>query len=96
MVPLFMTLLSIPMRLASGTSLIAVCILSVPGTIEQAFLGNIHFLLGIAMAAGSIPGAFVGASMVKKVPERTLRFVFAGFLLVMALVLVANELGLIG
>ena len=34
--------------------------------------------------------------MVKKVPERTLRFVFAGFLLVMALVLVANELGLIG
>ena len=48
------------------------------------------------MAAGSIPGAFVGASMVKKVPERTLRFVFAGFLLVMALVLVANELGLIG
>lgn len=96
MVPLFMALLSIPMRLASGTSLIAVCILSIPGTIEQAFLGNIHFLLGIAMAAGSIPGAFVGASMVKKVPERTLRFIFAGFLLVMALVLVANEFGLIG
>lgn len=96
MVPLFMTMLAVPMRLASGTSLIAVCILSIPGTIEQAFLGNIHFLLGIAMAAGSIPGAFVGASMVKKVPERTLRFIFAGFLLVMAVVLVANEFGLIG
>lgn len=96
MVPLFMAMLAVPMRLASGTSLIAVCILSIPGTIEQAFLGNIHFLLGIAMAAGSIPGAFVGASMVKKVPERTLRFIFAGFLLVMAVVLVANEFGLIG
>ena len=43
MVPLFMALLSIPMRLASGTSLIAVCILSIPGTIEQGFLGNIRF-----------------------------------------------------
>ncbi|MFR4998967.1 MAG: sulfite exporter TauE/SafE family protein [Slackia sp.] len=93
MVPLFMALLGVPMRLASGTSLLAVCILAVPGAIEQGLLGNIDYLVGIATAAGSIPGAFLGASLVKRVPERALRFVFAAFLLIAAVVLVANEFG---
>ena len=93
MVPLFMALLGVPMRLASGTSLLAVCILAVPGAIEQGLLGNIDYLVGIATAAGSIPGAFLGASLVKRVPERALRFVFAAFLLIAAVVLVVNEFG---
>lgn len=93
MVPLFMALLGVPMRLASGTSLLAVCILAVPGAIEQGLLGNIDYLVGIATAVGSIPGAFLGASLVKRVPERALRLVFAAFLLVAAVVLVVNELG---
>lgn len=96
MVPLFMALLGVPMRLASGTSLLAVCILAVPGAIEQGVLGNIDFLVGIATAAGSIPGAFLGAGLVKRVPERMLRFAFAAFLLVVAVILTVNELGLIG
>lgn len=96
MVPLFMALLGVPMRLASGTSLLAVCILAVPGAVEQGILGNIDYLVGIATAAGSIPGAFLGASLVKRVPERTLRFAFAAFLLVVAAILTANELGIVG
>ncbi|MDO4443336.1 MAG: sulfite exporter TauE/SafE family protein [Slackia sp.] len=95
MVPLFMALLGVPMRLASGTSLLAVCILAVPGAIEQGVLGNIDYLVGIATAVGSIPGAFLGASLVKHVPERTLRFVFAAFLLVSAVALVFNEFGVV-
>lgn len=96
MVPLFMALLGVPMRLASGTSLLAVCILAVPGAIEQGLLGNIDFLVGIATAAGSIPGAFLGASLVKRVPERVLRLAFAVFLLFVAVILTVNELGFIG
>lgn len=92
MVPLFMALLGVPMRLASGTSLLAVCILAIPGAVEQGILGNIDYLVGIATAAGSIPGAFLGASLVKRVPERSLRFGFAAFLLVVAVILVVNEL----
>ena len=95
MVPLFMAMLGVPMRLASGTSLLAVCILAVPGAVEQGLLGNIDYLVGIATAAGSIPGAFLGASLVKRAPERALRFVFAGFLMVAAVVLVVNELGVL-
>ena len=92
MVPMFVSLLGIPMRLASGTSLIAVCILAIPGALTQCVLSNVDFLVGIAMAVGTIPGARWGAGLVKKVPERTLRLIFAGFLLVMAVVLIGNEL----
>ena len=95
MVPLFVSMLGIPMRLASGTSLTAVCILAIPGVIEQAVLGNIDYMVGIAMMAGSIPGAVVGANLVKRVPERALRFIFAAFLLLMAVLLIVNEASVI-
>ena len=95
MVPLFVSMLGIPMRLASGTSLTAVCILAIPGVIEQAVLGNIDYMVGVAMMVGSIPGAIVGANLVKRVPERGLRFAFALFLLLMAVLLVANEASVI-
>ncbi len=95
MVPLFVSMLGIPMRLASGTSLTAVCILAIPGVIEQAVLGNIDYMVGVAMMIGSIPGAIVGANLVKRVPERALRFAFALFLLLMAVLLVVNEASVI-
>ena len=95
MVPLMLSLIGIPMKKASGTSLIAVMILAVPGVIEQGLLGNIDYLAGIMVAVGSIPGAVVGAQLVRKVPERILRFIFGGFLIVAAVLLVLNETGVI-
>lgn len=96
MVPLMTQLLSTPMKLTSGTSLIAVMILAIPGVIEQALLGNVHWVIGIAIACGSIPGAVIGARLVQRVPERTLRFIFGGFLLVAAALLVVEQCGLLG
>ena len=96
MVPLMLSIIGIPMRKASGTSLIAVMILAVPGVIEQALLGNINYLAGIAVVIGTIPGAIIGARLVTKVPERTLRFVFGGFLIVAAVMLALNEFGVLG
>ena len=96
MVPLMVSLLGMPMRLASGTSLIAVLILATPAAIMQCVIGNVSYLVGIATACGSIPGAFLGARLVARVPERTLRFVFAGFLGVAAILLVVKEVGLLG
>lgn len=91
MVPLFISVVGIAMKKASGTSLVAVTILAIPGAIEQALLGNVHFTIGIAMAVGSIPGAVLGAQLVRYVPERVLRFLFGGFLIVVAVILVVNE-----
>lgn len=96
MVPLMLSLVGISMRQASGTSLIAVMILAIPGVIEQALLGNINYLAGIAISIGSIPGAAIGARLVHRVPERTLRFIFGGFLIVAAALLVLNEFGILG
>ena len=96
MVPLMLSLIHIPMKLASGTSLIAILILAIPGTIENGLVGNIDYVVGLSVAIGSIPGAILGAMLVKRVPERALRFIFGGFLIVAAIVLFLNEFGVLG
>lgn len=96
MVPLMLSIIDIPMRKASGTSLIAVMILAIPGVIEQGIIGNINYLAGIAIVIGTIPGAVIGARLVTKVPERTLRLLFGCFLIVAAVMLVLNEVGIFG
>ena len=95
MVPLMAAWLGIPMKRTSGTSLIAIIILAIPGVIQQAFLGHIDYLAGIMLCAGAIPGAVLGARLVPRVPERTLRFIFAGLLVVAAVMLVINEFSLL-
>lgn len=96
MVPLMLSIIGIPMRKASGTSLIAVMILAIPGVIEQGIIGNINYLAGTAIVIGTIPGAVIGARLVTKVPERTLRLLFGCFLIVAAVMLVLNEVGIFG
>ena len=96
MVPLFISLLGITMKKASGTSLIAVVILAIPGVITQTLHGNVDFVAGIAMAIGSIPCALIGASLIRYIPERKMRFLFGFFLLFAAIILVINELNVFG
>lgn len=92
MVPIFVAGVGLPMKQTSGTSLIAVCILAISGAIAQASYGNVELMAGIAMAAGSIPGAMVGANYIRRIPERSLRILFGVFLLVLSGALVVNEI----
>ena len=94
MVPLMTSWLNLPMKKASGTSIIAIIILAIPGVIGQMMLGHVDYLAGIMLAAGSIPGATLGAKLVPHMKERHLRFLFAGFLMVGGCLLFFNELGL--
>ena len=91
MIPLMMSIIGLPMREASGTSLVAVMILAIPGAILQGMLGNIDFVAGIACACGTIPGAYLGGILVKRIPERQLRFTFACFLLIAAILLATQR-----
>lgn len=91
MVPLFISFLEVSMYYASGTSLIAVTLLAIPGVITQGILGHIDYVAGIAIAIGSIPGAMIGASILRYTPERKLRFLFGAFLLISAVALMGNE-----
>lgn len=92
MVPMFVQILKTPMKLTSGTSLIAVIILAIPGTITNAFYGNIDWIAGIFIALGSVPGAAIGTKLLKRISEVALRYGFSAFLLVAALLLVLNQL----
>ncbi|MDR0514215.1 MAG: TSUP family transporter [Coriobacteriaceae bacterium] len=94
-IPLMIALIGLTMKDASGTSLLAIIILAVPGVISQALLGNIDYLVGCATGVGSIPGAVVGALLVRVVPERGLRFVFSLFLILSAILLALNELHMV-
>ena len=95
MVPLMVAWIGLPMRYASGTSLIGIMLLAIPGAVEQGILGNIDFIAGIATAVGTVPGALIGARFVSRVPERTLRIMFSVLLGVGAVLLVVKELGII-
>lgn len=92
MVPLMIAFLNIKPSLASGTSLVAVMILAVPGVITQFVLGNVNVLVGVLLALGSIPGAVVGARLVTILPERMISLLFGIFLLLAAVGLVVREL----
>lgn len=92
MIPMMMQVLHTPMKLTSGTSLIAIMLIAIPGTITQAINGNIDWVVGCAIAAGSIPGAMIGSRLIKRIPEVTLRFMFSIFLLVAAAFLVLDQL----
>ena len=96
MIPLMLALIGLPMRQASGTSLIAVMILAIPGAVSQGMLGNVDFVVGIATACGTIPGAFLGAQLTSRVRERTLRFIFAFFLTAAAVLIALKEFGVLG
>lgn len=96
MVPLMLSFFKLPMKVASGTSLCAIILLALPATVLQCWYGNVDYLVGIGIACGSIPGAVIGAKLANRVPERALRFVFAGFLGIAAVLLVLRETGLFG
>lgn len=93
MVPLMTAWLGVPMKKASGTSMIAIIILAIPGVVGQMILGNVDYLAGVMLSVGSIPGAFMGAKLVQKVNDRQLRFLFAGFLLLAGVLLLGKEFG---
>lgn len=92
MVPLFLSVLEVDMKHASGTSLLAISILSLPAVIMQILLGHVEVAVALAVVAGSVPGSVAGSKLVKYVPERELRFAFAIMLVVAAIMLVVQEL----
>ncbi len=89
--PMVMWLYGMPFKSATGVSLLSLCVLSIPGIITHGLYGHIDFLQGAMLAIGSIPGAFLGSALLKRVPEKFLRIAFGCLLVVVAIILAANE-----
>jgi uncharacterized protein len=80
LVPLLTRWLGFDIKRAIGTSLMAIAILAVPGTITHAFLGHVDWMLAAALAVGVIPGAWIGSRMTLGSSDRGIRIAFAGML----------------
>jgi uncharacterized membrane protein YfcA len=84
MVPLMAGWLGVPLKRALGTSLAAIVLLVIPGTVVHAINGNIDWGIFVVLTIGAVPGARIGASLALGTRERTLRLLVGGFLLLIA------------
>jgi uncharacterized membrane protein YfcA len=80
------------MRRAVGTSLVAVAVLAVPGTIVHAGLGHIDWTLAVLLTIGVVPGAWLGARLAARASDRTVRLAFAGLLAFVGVWLAVSEI----
>ena len=85
MVPLLAGALGMPLKRALGTSLLAIAVLVIPGTIVHTSLGHIDWAIFAVVTIGAVPGARIGARLALGTKERTLRILVGSFLLVVAL-----------
>ena len=91
MVPLLAGWLGMPLKRALGTSLLAIVVLVIPGTIVHTALGHIDWEIFLAVTLGAVPGALIGARIALGSQERTLRLAVGSFLLVVAVAYGATE-----
>jgi uncharacterized membrane protein YfcA len=95
LVPMLTRLFGMPIKRAIGTSLAAIAILAIPGSITHYVLGHIDLVLALGLALGVVPGVLVGARLTAAAKERTLTVAFAGLLVFAGVSLALNELGVI-
>lgn len=92
LVPMLTRWLRLPMKRAVGTSLVAVAVLAVPGTVTHAVLGNVDWGLAAGLVLGVVPGAWVGARVTSVARDVHVRLGFAALLISLAIWLAASEL----
>ncbi len=81
LVPVFVVLLGLSSREASGTSMVAVGVLSLPTLAVHWQLGHIDWVIALVFALGVLPGSLLGARLALRIPAERARRAF-GILLV--------------
>lgn len=92
LVPMLTRWLAFDIKRAIATSLLAIAILAVPGTVTHALLGHVDWRIAAVLAIGVVPGAIVGARLTLGSAERTVRLGFAALLLVVGVWLGAQTI----
>lgn len=86
-VPGLVLLMGMEQRRAHGTSLAAIIPLAIAGVVGYALDGSVDWPAAGLLTAGAAVGAVVGTRVLRRFPERGLRVIFAGFMLLAAAVL---------
>lgn len=90
-VPALALLGGLPMAAAVGTSLLVIAMQSTSGLIAHLFTVSLDWPVVLAVTAAAVVGSFVGSALVGRIPERSLRKGFGVFVLVMGVVVLAQE-----
>lgn len=90
MVPLLVLWGGFGQRDAHAVSLGAIIPISAAGVLTFGAAGEIQVWEGLALAAGAIAGAQVGARLLARVNERKLKLAFGVFMLIVAVLLVVE------
>lgn len=91
LVPVLTRWLRYPVKRAIGTSLLAVAVIAVPGTVSHALLGNVDWRIAAGLIIGVIPGAMLGARMTLGSADRAVRFGFVALLVLAGVLLAWSE-----
>lgn len=84
-VPLMIYLLDIPTRVTVGSTLAVVLLTSSAALLGKGLSGQIPWTLSLALAAGSVPGAQLGARLSDRVPAAALRYAITALIAVATL-----------
>jgi uncharacterized membrane protein YfcA len=75
-------------RLATGTSLAAIVLIGLLGTIAQGIYGNVHLVTGLLLSIPAIVGVVAGTAIQQRIPQRAVSFLFAALLVAVAVELI--------
>ena len=89
-VPLLVLWAGYTQRDAHAWSLGAIVPIAIAGLVTYGAAGEVRVFEALALAAGSIVGAALGAGALSRMPERQLKIAFGGFLIICAGVMVVQ------
>jgi uncharacterized membrane protein YfcA len=88
-VPLLILWFGYGERLATGTSLAAIILIGLLGTVAQGGIyGNVHVATGLLLAIPAIFGVVLGTAIQQRIPQRAVSYLFAILLVAIAIELI--------
>jgi uncharacterized membrane protein YfcA len=87
-VPLLILWLGYREHEATGTSLAAIGLIAVFGSLVQGLFGNVDVLKGVLIGIPAVGGVIVGTTLQQRVPGRALSAIFAALLVVSAALII--------
>ena len=84
MVPALVVLAGFTQHMAQGVSLAAMVPTALVGAARYMKEGNVNLWVALALCVGSIPAARFGAEVAQRLPQTTLRMLFALFMVAVA------------
>jgi uncharacterized membrane protein YfcA len=88
-VPLLIIWFAYGERLATGTSLAAIVVIGLLGTLAGGGIyGNVRVETGLLLAIPAVVGVLMGTAIQQRIPQRAVSYLFAALLVVIAIELI--------